>query len=170
MATTDLSAYDAQALPDAKLYRVAVVKAAWNAEITDGLKKGALEVLQQAGVTPENIIEVTVPGSFELALGAAMVLRDGTLDGAICLGSVIRGETAHFDYVCSATAHGIQNVGLQTGKPVIFGVLTDDNIEQSRARSGGKLGNKGTEAAVTALQMIALNKQHDGSQRQRLGF
>ena len=117
-----------------------------------------------------NIVELSVPGAFELPLGAAMALRDGTIDAAICLGSVIRGETAHFDYICSGTAHGIQNVALHTGKPVIFGVLTDDNIDQSRARSGGKHGNKGTEAAVTALQMVALNKAHDGSGRNPLGF
>ena len=170
MATTDLSAYDPASLPNAAGYRIAVVTSAWNEEITSGLKSGALALLLEAGVLSNNIVELSVPGAFELPLGAAMALRDGTIDAAICLGSVIRGETAHFDYVCSGTAHGIQNVALHTGKPVIFGVLTDDNIDQSRARSGGKHGNKGTEAAVTALQMVALNKAHDGSGRNPLGF
>lgn len=170
MATTNLSAYSPEALPNASDFRIAVVTAEWNHEITNGLKQGALALLQEAGVQESNISQLAVPGSFELPSGADMVLRNTRIDAVICLGSVIRGETAHFDYVCSATAHGIQNVALKTGRPVIFGVLTDDNIDQSRARSGGKLGNKGTEAAVTALKMVALNRAHDGSNRGSLGF
>lgn len=170
MATTNLSDYSAESLPNASGFRVAVITAEWNEEITSGLKQGALALLTEAGVSTDNIIEVSVPGSYELPQGADMALRNTRIDAAICLGSVIRGETAHFDYVCSAAAHGVQNVALKTGRPVIFGILTDDNIDQARARSGGALGNKGTEAAVTALKMIALNRLHDGSQRSRLGF
>lgn len=172
MATenVNLSGYDKSQLPDASGYRVVLVTSSWNAEITDNLKAGARAALEDCGIPSPSITDLSVPGSFELPMGAQMALRDGKVDAVICLGSVIRGETAHFDYVCQACADGIQRVSLVSGKPVIFGVLTDDNIEQSRARSGGKHGNKGIEAAITAIQMIALNKAHDGSQREKLGF
>ncbi|MBT3962549.1 MAG: 6,7-dimethyl-8-ribityllumazine synthase, partial [Flavobacteriales bacterium] len=103
-----------------------------------------------------NIKTLKVPGSYELPLGAQWAIEKHELDAVICVGSVIRGETAHFDYVCQAVSQGVKDVSLEYNLPVIFGVLTDDNIEQSRARSGGEHGNKGTEAALTALEMLAL--------------
>lgn len=137
-------------------WKIAVVKSEWNEEITNGLYDGACELLIQSGVNPENIHTLEVPGSFELPLGAQWAIERYEVDAVICLGSVIRGETAHFDYVCQAVSLGIKDVALAYNLPVIFGVLTDNNIEQSRARSGGKHGNKGKEAAATALKMLAL--------------
>jgi len=110
------------------------------------------------GVQKESIKLRYVPGSFELPLGAQWMAEGRQVDAVICLGSVIRGETAHFDFVCQACAQGIKEVGLNMNLPVIFGVLTDDNREQSIARSGGKLGNKGDEAAITAIKMVALRE------------
>lgn len=172
MATenTNLSGYDKSKLPEASAFRVVIVTSSWNGEITGNLKSGARAALEDCGIPSSQITDVTVPGAFELALGAQMALRDGKADAVICLGCVIRGETSHFDYVCQACADGIQKVSLMSGKPVVFGVLTDDTIEQSRARSGGKHGNKGVEAAITAIEMIGLNKQFDGSKREKLGF
>jgi 6,7-dimethyl-8-ribityllumazine synthase len=151
-----LSDYNKEEVPNGRSFRIAIVWSEWNSEITSGLFSGAKEALLDCGVEESNIRTHQVPGSFELPLGAQFLLETSNeLDAVICLGSVIRGETAHFDFVCDATAKGILDVGLNYNLPVIFGVLTDDNIEQSRARSGGRLGNKGTEAAITALKMIA---------------
>ena len=137
-------------------WKIAIVKAEWNAEITDGLHDGAMDLLINADVPGHNIKTYHVPGSFELPLGAQWAIEQFKADAVICLGSVIRGETAHFDYVCQAVSQGVKDVSLKHSLPVIFGVLTDDNMEQSRARSGGIHGNKGTEAAVTAIKMLHL--------------
>ena len=117
---------------------------------------GAIDLLINADVPGNNIKTFFVPGSFELPLGAQWAIEKFKADAVICLGSVIRGETAHFDYVCQAVSQGVKDVSLSHSLPVVFGVLTDDNIEQSRARSGGIHGNKGTEAAVTAIKMLHL--------------
>jgi 6,7-dimethyl-8-ribityllumazine synthase len=157
MATANKNLNDVGDLVKAKsTWSFAIVKSEWNDEITNGLCEGACESLIHAGVAPENIHSLDVPGSFELPLGAQWAIERYEVDAVICLGSVIRGETAHFDYVCQAVSLGIKDVALAYNLPVIFGVLTDDNIEQSRARSGGKLGNKGIEAAATALKMLNL--------------
>ncbi len=137
-------------------WKIAIVKAEWNAEITNGLHDGAIDLLINADVPGNNIKTFFVPGSFELPLGAQWAIEKFKADAVICLGSVIRGETAHFDYVCQAVSQGVKDVSLSHSLPVVFGVLTDDNIEQSRARSGGIHGNKGTEAAVTAIKMLHL--------------
>ena len=137
-------------------WKIAIVKAEWNAEITNGLHDGAIDLLINADVPGNNIKTFFVPGSFELPLGAQWAIEKFKADAVICLGSVIRGETAHFDYVCQAVSQGVKDVSLSHSLPVVFGVLTDDNIEQSRARSGGIHGNKGTEAAVTAIKMLNL--------------
>ncbi len=139
-------------------WRIAVVKSEWNHEITDGLYDGAMDLLTNAGVSGNNVESMTVPGSYELPLGAQWAIETLDVDAVICLGSVVRGETAHFDYVCQAVSQGVKDVSLETGNPVIFGVLTDDNMDQARARSGGKHGNKGIEAAVSALKMLALRE------------
>lgn len=137
-------------------WKIVIVRSEWNNEITGGLYDGAMDLLINADLPGNQIESMTVPGSYELPLGAQWAIDRYQADAVICLGSVIRGETAHFDYVCQAVSQGIKDVSLKTNVPVIFGVLTDDTIEQSRARSGGKHGNKGTEAAVTALKMLAL--------------
>lgn len=157
MATENKNLSDVGALPTANAeWKIVIVKSAWNAEITNGLYSGAYETLIQAGIQADNVHTMEVPGSYELPLGAKWAFEKYSADAVICLGSLIRGETAHFDYVCQAVTQGIKDVALAYNSPVIFGVLTDDNIEQSRARSGGKHGNKGTEAAATALLMLEL--------------
>lgn len=135
--------------------KVAVVVSKWNNEITDTLYNGAEQVLLSAGVNPEHIHRVDVPGSYELPMGAALTLEKQTdLDGVICLGCVIQGETRHFEFISDAVAHGIMRVGLDYRKPVIFGVLTPDTDQQALDRAGGKYGNKGEEAAVALLEML----------------
>lgn len=143
-------------LPDAGPFRFGIVVADWNAEITGALLQGASEALGKAGSDPLNIVTVHVPGSFELTAGATLLAEQNSFDAIICLGCVIQGETRHFDFICQAVANGLTNLSLQTGIPVIFGVLTTNTMEQARERAGGKYGNKGFEAGVTAVQMAAL--------------
>lgn len=133
---------------------MAIVVAEWNAKITGALYEGALQTLLRHGVKEENIITMSVPGSFELTVAAEILLNSkSNLDAVICLGCVIQGDTKHFDFICDAVANGITNVGIKHSKPVIFGVLTTNNEEQALDRAGGKHGNKGDEAAITALKM-----------------
>lgn len=135
--------------------KVAVVVASWNEEITDALYEGAVHSLVSHGVKKTNIIRKNVPGSFELSLGALWMAEKKDIDAVICLGCVIQGDTPHFEYICQAVAYGITEAGLKTRKPVIFGVLTTLNKAQALERAGGKFGNKGEEAAITALEMLA---------------
>ena len=135
--------------------KIAIVVAEWNEEITEALYEGAVHSLVASGVKKSNIIRKTVPGSFELSLGALWMAEKKDIHAVICLGCVIQGETPHFDYICQAVAHGITEVGLKTKKPVIFGVLTTLDKEQALERAGGRFGNKGEEAALTALGMLA---------------
>jgi len=160
-AGNNLSVFDPKDLPDGAHFKVGIVVSEWNSQYTNGMLEGAKEVLLACGVPESSITIVYVPGTFELPLASQMLIkREGVwYDGVIAIGSVIRGETAHFDYVCSATAAGIKDVSLKTGRPVAFCVLTDNNAEQAEARSGGNLGNKGTEAAVVILKMIALSSK-----------
>lgn len=156
----NLSDFSHIAVASAALYRFGIVVAQWNAEITGSLLNSALQTLKNHGALDENIQIVAVPGSYELTSGADIILRDHSLDAIICLGCVIQGETRHFDYICSAVAHGITNTALKYNKPVIFGVLTTDNLQQALDRAGGKHGNKGEEAAVTAIQMAELSHKY----------
>lgn len=158
MATAqhNLSNYDPTSVPSGAGLRFALVVSEWNITITDALRRGAKETLLKHGVADSDILEAWVPGSFELASGAQFLLKKGGLHGVICLGSVVRGETPHFDFVCQGTTQGIMAVGLKFSVPVIFGVLTDDTLEQAQDRSGGKHGNKGIDCAVAALKMAAL--------------
>jgi 6,7-dimethyl-8-ribityllumazine synthase len=135
--------------------RFALVVAGWNEDVTEALYQGATATLLSHGVTKENVIRKNVPGSFELPLGAQWMADRDEIDAVICLGCVIRGETPHFDYICQAVAYGITEVGLRTKKPVIFGVLTTLNKQQALDRAGGKYGNKGEEAALSAIQMLS---------------
>ena len=134
--------------------RVAIVVASRNEEITEALYEGAFHALVENGIRKNNITRKNVPGSFELSLGALWMAEKKNIDAVICLGCVIQGDTPHFDYICQAVAYGITEVGLKTKKPVIFGVLTTLNKAQALERAGGKFGNKGEEAAITALQML----------------
>jgi 6,7-dimethyl-8-ribityllumazine synthase len=134
--------------------KFAIVVAEWNEDITGALLDGAMTCLIQNGVEKKNISCTNVPGSFELSLGALWLAEKRQVDAVICLGCVIQGETPHFDYICQAVALGITEVGLKTGKPVIFGVLTTLDKKQAEERAGGKYGNKGEEAALTAIQML----------------
>ncbi|MEY5042625.1 MAG: hypothetical protein RLZZ414_2189 [Bacteroidota bacterium] len=137
--------------------KIAIIQSEWNDEITGALTEGAKNTLVQAGVKANNVKVYKVPGSFELPLGAKLILdKEEDLDAVICVGCIIRGETSHFDFVAQGVTYGVQKLNLQYGKPVVFCVLTDNTIEQSRARSGGSHGNKGVEAAATALKMIQL--------------
>jgi 6,7-dimethyl-8-ribityllumazine synthase len=159
MATAgkNLSQFDAAQLPNGARFRVGIVVSEWNSEITHALRDGAIEVLRAAGVPDDRVVVHEVPGAFELPLGVQWLLHaPQPCDAVIAVGAVIRGETAHFDFVCQAASQGVLRVGLDSGKPAIFCVLTDDTIEQSRARSGGVHGNKGVEAAVACLKMLAL--------------
>ncbi len=162
MATAgkDLSIYDAAGVPSGAGLRLGLVVSAWNPEITAALRDGAVETLLRHGVALKLMTEETVPGSFELPLGAQTLLEHKEVDGVLCIGSVVRGETPHFDYVCQAVSHGIMNLNIKYGKPVIFCVLTDNTMEQARDRSGGKHGNKGVECAVALLQMCDLVKRN----------
>jgi 6,7-dimethyl-8-ribityllumazine synthase len=158
MATENkhLSHYDKAEVPEGSALKLGLVVSEWNAEITENLYKGAREALLDCGVKQENILRWNVPGSFELPFGCKKMMTSHDVDAIVAIGSVIRGETSHFDYVCSATAQGIMDLNVTTDVPVIFCVLTDDNIQQSIDRSGGKHGNKGTEAAIAAIKMALL--------------
>lgn len=160
MATENknLSAYDKNNLPNAEAYRFGIVVSQWNNHITHNLQKGAIDALIDLGAKEENISSFEVPGSFELIYGASQLCKKGNFDAVIVIGSVIRGETAHFDYVCQGVTQGIKDLNVQQEIPVIFCVLTDDTEQQSIDRSGGKHGNKGTEAGVTAVIMAEFKK------------
>jgi 6,7-dimethyl-8-ribityllumazine synthase len=134
----------------------AIVVAAWNEEITEPLFQGAFNALLKLGVKKKNIIRKNVPGSFELPLAALWMTERKEVDAVICLGCIIQGETAHFDYICQAVAYGVMKVTLKSNKPVAFGVLTTLNKQQAMERAGGKYGNKGEEAAVTVVKMLEL--------------
>ena len=160
MATTNnnLSDFNKDSLPDSSNMKIGIVVSQWNNKITDGLYNGAYTTLIESGISENNIEKIEVPGSFELIFGAKVLCRKD-IDAIICLGSVIQGETKHFDYVCQAVSNGIKDLNISLDIPVIFGVLTDNTMEQAVNRSGGKHGNKGVEAAVTAIKMVHLNQQ-----------
>jgi 6,7-dimethyl-8-ribityllumazine synthase len=151
-----LSEHDPTSVPSGAGRRFALVVSEWNREITDALRSGARDTLLRYGVAATDIVERWVPGSFELAAGAQFLLESGGFHGVVCLGSVVRGETPHFDFVCHGTTQGIMAVGLKFSVPVIFGVLTDDTMQQAQDRSGGKHGNKGVDCAVAVLKMAEL--------------
>ncbi|TAF66975.1 MAG: 6,7-dimethyl-8-ribityllumazine synthase [Cytophagales bacterium] len=134
--------------------RFGIVVAEWNEAITGKLMEGAINTLKKHGVKDNQIVIHTVPGSFELSLGAQWLAQGDDLDAVICLGCIIQGETRHFDFIAHAVAQGITQVSLKYDKPVIFGVLTPDNQQQALDRAGGKHGNKGDEAAITAIKML----------------
>ncbi|OJJ21657.1 6,7-dimethyl-8-ribityllumazine synthase [marine bacterium AO1-C] len=150
----NLSEYSQKNLTDISQKRFAIVVAEWNEEVTGALLNGAVETLQKEGALEKNIEVKTVPGSYELSLGAQWMAQDPKIDAVICIGCIIQGETRHFDFIAQAVAQGITDVSLKYNKPVIFGVLTPDTQQQALDRAGGKHGNKGDEAAITAIKML----------------
>ena len=148
-----LSDYDVQSVPDASNMCFGVVVSEWNTEITSALLDGTVKTLEKHGCLPENIHVKTVPGSFELVYGAQQMTKNDGFDAVIILGSVNRGETPHFDYICEGVTQGIAHLNATQNIPVVFGLLTTDNLQQAQDRCGGKLGNKGDECAVVAIKM-----------------
>jgi 6,7-dimethyl-8-ribityllumazine synthase len=158
MATVNLSEYDPEKVPDASPFRFGIVVSDWNSDITFGLLNGAVTTLKKHGTMPDNILIRHVPGSFELTLGAQLVAEEEDVDAIICLGCVIQGETPHFTYICQGVTMGITQLNIDYNLPFIFGVLTTNDLQQAKDRAGGRLGNKGDEAAVTAIKMAALRQ------------
>ena len=156
MATKNLSEYDPDFVPSAYNMKFGIVVSDWNSEITWSLLEGAVKTLKKFKAKEENIVIKHVPGSFELTLGAQAMAEYTDVEAVICLGCVIQGETPHFNYVCQGVTQGITQLNLEFGIPIIFGVLTTLDQEQAKARAGGKHGNKGDEAAITAIKMVAL--------------
>ncbi len=154
----NLSEYTNKNLINISEYQFAIVVAEWNTEITEALLKGAYQTLLKHGAKEENIVIESVPGSYELCLGAQWVAQDKHIDAVICLGCIIQGETRHFDFIAHAVAQGLTNVALKYDKPVVFGVLTPDTQQQAIDRAGGKHGNKGDEAAITAIKMLGMKR------------
>jgi len=158
-AIKNLSHYDINTIPNAENMRFGIVVSEWNEKITTGLLNGALTALKENGAKEENILVQFVPGSFELPLGAQHLFEYKKVDGVVCLGSVVQGETKHFDFVCTGTTQGIMDVSLKYDKPVIFGLLTDNTMQQAIDRSGGKYGNKGIDCALACIKMIDAKNQ-----------
>ena len=158
-ANKNLSNYDKNTIPSAKNFRFGIVVSEWNPVITEGLFSGAQAALLDCGTLPENIVRWNVPGSFELVYGAKKMIETQNLDAVIVIGCVIKGETMHFEFVCEGVTQGVKDLNIKYDVPVIFCLLTDNNEQQSIDRSGGIHGNKGTEAAITALKMAYLRSQ-----------
>lgn len=165
----NLSSYDAASVPSAEPFSFGIVVSEWNADITHALHEGCVRTLMEHGAKGENIHSVQVPGSFELPLGAQLLATNKKLDAVICLGCVIKGETPHNDYINRSVASALSQLSLVHTRPFIFGLLTPDTLEQAQDRAGGKHGNKGVEAAITAIRMAAL-KQDLGSPKKKIGF
>lgn len=153
----NLSDYDKNTIPNAKHFRFGIVVSEWNSNITNNLHKGAVDTLIEHGANPDNIISWHVPGSYELIYGSKK-MQHHEVDAVIAIGCVIQGDTKHFDFVCEAVSHGIKDLNVLHDTPVIFCVLTDNTMQQSIDRSGGKHGNKGVEAAIAAIKMATLRK------------
>ncbi|GAK36345.1 MAG: 6,7-dimethyl-8-ribityllumazine synthase [Bacteroides graminisolvens] len=164
MATAyhNLSDYDFSSVPDASEMKFGIVVSEWNSQITGALLNGAVSTLKKHGVKEDNILVKTVPGSFELTFGANQMIESTEVDAVIAIGCVIKGDTPHFDYVCMGVTQGITHLNVTGDIPVIYGLITTNTLEQAEDRSGGKLGNKGDECAITAIKMIdfvwSLNK------------
>jgi 6,7-dimethyl-8-ribityllumazine synthase len=156
-------------LPDMSEKVVGLVVSEWNDGITFSMANACRTTLENHGIKNGNIHEIKVPGAFELPMGARLLSATEKLDSIICIGCVIKGETKHDEYISNAVASGIMNLGLASGKPIVFGVLTPNNMEQAMDRAGGKHGNKGVEAATTALKMMALAQETKLS-KQKIGF
>lgn len=165
----NLSVYNTEQVPDATSMRFGIVVSEWNKDITHTLLSGAINTLRKHGASEDNIKITHIPGSFELPLAAQFMAEAGEVDAVICLGCVIQGDTRHFDFICQGVTQGIMDVNLKFNLPVIFGVLTTLNLEQARERAGGQYGNKGDEAAVTAIKMIDIYRtSYSGKKRNHI--
>lgn len=158
----NLSEYDLNSVPSAKGMRFGIVVSEWNNNITGALLQGAFDTLTKHGADKEGITVMTVPGSFELVFGAAQMVKSGKMDAVIAIGCVVRGDTPHFDYICEGTTQGLASLNEKYDVPVIYGLLTCNNMEQAQDRAGGVLGNKGDECAVTAIKMVDYFKKIKG--------
>ncbi|MBQ8704091.1 MAG: 6,7-dimethyl-8-ribityllumazine synthase [Bacteroidales bacterium] len=158
MKKTNLSDFDPTSVPNGKGYRVGIIAAEWNPEVTNAMCQGAFDTLREHGVLKKDITVIRVPGTYELTTAANIMLDRTFVDAVICIGCVIQGETRHFEFICQAVSQGLTNVALKHNKPVIFSVLTCDTMQQALDRAGGCHGNKGVEGAVTALKMIHLDR------------
>lgn len=156
-ANKNLSHYDKATIPNAKDFRFGIIVSEWNHSITEALFIGAWDALIDCGVSDSNIIRLNVPGSFELVYGCKKMQMQ-KVDAVIAIGSVIQGETKHFDFICNGVTQGIKDLNIINDIPVIFCVLTDNTLEQAKARSGGKHGNKGAEAAIAAIKMANIRR------------
>lgn len=168
-AAKNLSSYDEANIPSAEDMTFGIVVSDWNAPITHALYEGCFDTLLKHGAKEANIHTLQVPGAFELPTAAQILASHRHPDAVICLGCVIQGETKHNDYINHAVATGLTNLGIATGRPFIYGVLTPNDEQQALDRAGGKYGNKGVEAAVTAIRMAALRKSMTGA-KTRIGF
>ena len=168
-ALKNLSSYDEKNLASAESFNFGIVVADWNKEITHALYQACYDALVKHGAKEENIHTAQVPGAFELPVGAKIIAGQHSLDAVICIGCVIQGETSHNEYINHAVATGLTNLSIASGKPFIFGLLTPNDEQQAKDRSGGKYGNKGVEAAVTAIRMAAL-KQEMKEGKTKIGF
>ena len=155
----NLSDFGDAEIPNGSDMKIGIAVAQWNKDITSALFNGAKQTLLKHEVKEDNIISVAVPGTFELTLAAQNLLEYTDVDAVIVLGCVIQGETRHFDFICQSVTQGVTELNIKYNQPVIFGVLTTNNLEQAQERAGGKLGNKGDEAAVTALQMVDMQSR-----------
>jgi 6,7-dimethyl-8-ribityllumazine synthase len=164
MATSmkNLSDYDPDIIPSASGMKFGIVVSEWNHEITGSLLRGAVDTLIRHHADKNHITVKHVPGSFELTYAAKMLAGTGQFHGIICIGCIIRGETPHFDYICQSVTQGITMLNTQYQIPFVFGVLTVNNLQQAKDRAGGKYGNKGDEAAVTAIKMVSIQKEISG--------
>ena len=165
----NLSTYDESNIPSAESFNFGIVVSEWNHAITHALYEGCLDTLLKHGAKENQIKTIQVPGSFELPTGAKLLIANDKYDAVICLGCVIKGETAHNDYINRSVAAGLTNLSIMSSTPCIFGVLTPNDEEQAKERAGGKYGNKGVEAAVTAIRMASLKKEFKVS-KQKIGF
>lgn len=156
----NLSSYDYDSVPNSKGKRIGIIVSDWNRNVTSNLLRGALDTLLKFGVLSDDIIIEHVPGSFELTFGAKILIEKTDVDSVIILGCVIQGETPHFTFVCNSVTTGTTELNLKYNVPVIFGLLTTNTLDQAVARSGGRHGNKGDEAEITALKMIELQNRH----------
>lgn len=165
----NLSTFEGTEIPDASNMKFGIVWAEWNHKVTHALMQGAYDTLLKHGAKAESIIVKTVPGAFELTLGGQYMAESTTVDAVICIGCVIQGDTKHFDFICDAVAKGITDLNIKHNIPFIFGVLTPNTQEQAEDRAGGKHGNKGDEAAVTAIKMLGLRNSF-GANKGKIGF
>jgi len=165
----NLSTFNHEEIPSGDDMSIGIVVSRWNPEITGALLAGCKETLIQNGVKEDNLTVIHVPGTYELSSGASLLFQKRNLDGVVCLGCVVKGDTRHDEYINSAVAHCLTNISLAVNKPVIFGVLTTENMQQAIDRAGGKHGNKGVEAANTVLSMIHLYKTMD-KDKKKIGF